>query len=130
MQNQNQSQTPKNDVFPDRRIVVTNALSLSMFTKQYMALYIVRTSLKSLPNFVKTVTRHTSVEFTHYIRHKATLEVVRKYLPQLSPEPNTDTYTYKPGDIIIVVALKTPQRGQEVQQINEDDLDVALIEVV
>ena len=89
-----------------------------------------RTSLNSLSSFIETITRHASVEFTHYIRHKATLEVVRKYLPQLSPEPNASAYVYKPGDIIIVVALKTPQRGQEVQQINENDLDVAIVEVI
>jgi protein involved in polysaccharide export with SLBB domain len=44
-------------------------------------------------------------------------------------QPNAGLYQYQPGDVIYVVVLNAPQRGQEAQQISENDITVYNISI-
>jgi hypothetical protein len=55
----------------------------------------------------------------NYIRHESTIRVLSKLL-NVELKPNTGLYTYKDGDILIIVTLKKPPRGQEVEVKSED----------
>ena len=59
----------------------------------------------------------------HYIRHPATIAALRSFGAPLSEAPSTGLYQYTDGDIIIVVTLRQPQRGVEVQQVRPEDLE-------
>jgi len=58
-------------------------------------------------------------------------EVTVKLLSQLLGKeltPNSGLYTWQEGDILIVVGLKRPVRGQEMQ-VTIDDLDLVMVRV-
>jgi len=59
----------------------------------------------------------------HYIRHNATIQALRSLGIPLSETPNAGLYSYSPGDVIVVVTLRNPARGQEVSQIAPQDLE-------
>jgi len=102
------------------RIAILNALPLNAFSSMNdFKLRVRRISLAELQNL--------KGQIVHYIRHPATVELLRRYLPL--QEPNAGLYVYQPGDVIVVVTLRQPQRGQEVVELHESDLDVYLIEV-
>jgi len=121
---------------PRARVVVVNALALSMFPRAQFTLRVTRIQPGAVANAVANAVERLKalgfqdVEYVHYIRHPATLETIRRHLPGLPQVPNAGLYIYKPGDVIVVVALKAPQRGQEVQEVREEDLDIALVEVL
>ena len=64
----------------------------------------------------------------NYIRHPSTVRILNEVLG-LDLQPSTSLYQYQPGDIIIVVGLRRPVRGQEVE-VRPEDLDVAIVEKV
>jgi hypothetical protein len=44
--------------------------------------------------------------WTHFIKHERTLEVLRTEFTKLPPAPNRESYTYVPGDILLVAVLR------------------------
>jgi hypothetical protein len=69
-------------------------------------------------------------EVVHFIRHTATIAALRTVGIPLPEQPNAGLYTYRGGDIIIVVTLRTPQRGQEAQQVRPEDLETWVVQVL
>jgi hypothetical protein len=69
-------------------------------------------------------------ELVHYVRHEATLRVISRELGIPLPEPNSDLYTYRDGDVLVIVTLKNPLRGREVQQVNIGDLEFWVVTVL
>jgi len=65
---------------------------------------------------------------THYIRHPATIQVLRELGIPLGM-PSTDLYRYRNGDILVVITLSSPQRGQEVQ-VRPEDLAVWIVRII
>jgi hypothetical protein len=69
-------------------------------------------------------------ELVHYIRHPATIQALRQARIPLSEQPNSGLYSYSPSDIIVVVTLRTPARGQEHVQVNINDLESWIVTVL
>jgi hypothetical protein len=65
----------------------------------------------------------------HYVRHPATLALLRQHFPELPETPSTGLYTYQPGDIMVIVTLRSPARGQEVATVRPEDLDIIVARV-
>ena len=69
-------------------------------------------------------------QLIHFIRHPATITALRQLGIPLSEQPNSGLYSYDAGDIIVVVSLRAPQRGQEQQQVNISDLEAWIVSVL
>ena len=70
----------------------------------------------------------TTASVESYIRHPATLQIVSRYVPNITS--SAALYAWKPGDTIVVVTLRSPVRGAEVTELKEEDLDIRLVEVL
>jgi len=69
-------------------------------------------------------------EVVHFIRHHATIAALRQLGVPLSEAPNAGLYSYQPGDVVVVVSLRNPVRGQEVQQVRPEDLEIWIVAVL
>ena len=103
------------------RLVILNALPLNAFNAEELTLRVRRIGFGELPRLAGS---HDSV--IHYIRHQATISLLSKYMP-ISNTPNPGLYRYEPGDTLLVVVLKAPQRGQEVSNLTEGDVELYLV---
>jgi len=105
------------------RYVFLNSLPLNAFDKPFMQLLVTKVD----PNYVKLLIQYDdNVEC--YIRHKATVDIINKLL-ELDLKPSSELYKYRDGDVLIIVSLKKPVRGQEINNITIDDLDIRMVEV-
>ncbi|GAB6944194.1 hypothetical protein [Vulcanisaeta sp. JCM 14467] len=104
------------------RLVILNALPLNAFGAGEFMLRVRRVGFGELPALAGA---HGSV--IHYVRHRATVSLLSKYLP-LNPSLNPDKYEV--GDTLLVVVLKSPQRGQEVDTLTEGDVELFLVSLV
>jgi hypothetical protein len=93
------------------RVVGLDVLSLRMFTP--MGQYILQMTpatapaeLRVLLNSYLTEIGTRSAVWTHHIRHKQTLDVLRAEFPELPPKPNYAPYKYRSGDVLLVAVLK------------------------
>ena len=119
MQVQETVQTP-----PRERVVFLNALPLNAFgDMESFALNVARAELEELRKF----SHHGNM--VNYIRHPATVSLLRRYVANL-PEPAQGLYRYSAGDVLVVVTLKSPQRGAEAQQVSEQDVVVHVVTVL
>jgi hypothetical protein len=117
-----QIQTPKGD------IVFLGALPLNALPRRVLNLSIMPVTLRDL---VVWVDRRISEGYrlTHYIRHVGTIAALRALGIPLDERPNIDLYKYKEGDILVIVSLKTPPRGQDVIEVAPQDLEVWLVHI-
>jgi len=103
------------------RVVLTNAFAMSMLKNPREAIVqFRRISLEEL----RELARYNVV---NYIRHPSTLSVVSDIIGR-QLEVNSGNYVYHVGDVIIMITLATPQRGQEAQ-VKPEDLVVYQISV-
>jgi len=109
------------------KIVFLNALPVNAFPDEPMTLFMMPVTLQQLQRFVDIAITREGLVPVHYIRHAATLELVRKYVPQLPEQPNTGLYRWESRDVMVVITLRSPQRGVEAQQVTEGDLDVRIV---
>ena len=103
-------------IFP--RVVLLNALPLSAIPKEayYFDILCKRTSIEAIVDVVRN-----SFKVENYIRHESTVKLLSKLL-NIDLKQSSDLYTYKKGDVLVIVTLKKPVRGQEVE-VKEEDLD-------
>ena len=80
------------------------------------------TNIVSLAMWLNHMARQ-GYEIVHFIRHPATVQLLRDLGAPIPEAPNTGLYQYADGDVLIVVTLKSPQRGGEVQQVRPEDLE-------
>jgi hypothetical protein len=66
----------------------------------------------------------------HYIRHPATITALRQLGIPLSEQPNSGLYQYTAGDVLVVVTLRAPVRGQEQAQVSASDLEAWIVAVL
>jgi hypothetical protein len=66
-------------------------------------------------------------EVVHYIRHPATIAALRSLGVPIDERPSAGLYQYANGDIMVVVTLRQPQRGQETQHVGPEDLDIRIV---
>lgn len=102
------------------RLVVLNALPLNAFDAKEFTLRVRRVGFGELPRLAGS---HSVI---HFIRHQVTISLLSKYLP-LDPSPNPGLYRHEPGDTLLVVVLRAPQRGQEVGNLTEGDVELYLV---
>jgi Domain of unknown function (DUF1874). len=107
-------------ILSNKRVILLNALPIQAFKHTYFTIACKRTSLEA----VKDIVTHSSI-LENYIRHEATIRALNEAF-NLSLTPNPGLYEYSSDDILVIVTLKTPRRGVELQQLTIDDLDFTL----
>jgi len=108
------------------RLIFAPPLPLNAFPYQTFTINVRRLSIEELEEVVNCY-RQQGAEIKNYIRHPSTVRLLNEVLG-LDLQPTTSLYQYQPGDIIIVVGLKRPVRGQEVE-VSIEDLDIAMISI-
>jgi len=113
-----------------RRIVFLNAMPLNSLPRSHLRLDVL--PVGNINELAAWVQRRPAEGFQliHYIRHTATIQALRSAGVPLSEQPNAGLYTYDAGDILVVVTLRNPSRGQEVQQVNISDLEAWIVAVL
>jgi hypothetical protein len=111
------------------RIAFLNALPLNSLPRRHIQVDILPVSLSELAQWVQRRLQE-GWQVVHYIRHGATVEALRSIGIPLDPQPNAGLYQHAPGDVLIVVTLRTPQRGQEQAQVRPEDLETWIVAVV
>ena len=106
------------------RLVLLNAFPLSAFPYDTFTALFRRTSIEELARDVATAT-----EVLCFIRHPATVATLQGLL-NVPLKPSAGLYEYREGDLVYVITLKTPTRGQEVAEVKPEDLDVTRVVVV
>jgi hypothetical protein len=100
------------------RLILLNAFPVNAIPFDTFTALFKRTSIEELARDVAT-----APEVLCYIRHPATVATLQSLL-NVPLRPSSELYRYREHDIIYVVTLKTPQRGQEVAEIKLEDLDL------
>jgi hypothetical protein len=118
-----------NQQAPRGRIVFLNALPLNALPRSHLRLDVLPVSISDLARWVQRRAAE-GYQLVHYIRHPATIQALRVADISLSEQPNSGLYSYSPGDVIVVVTLRMPQRGQEVQQVSPQDLEAWIVTVL
>ena len=109
------------------RLVFAPPLPLNAFPYNNFTISIRRIGVDELKQLVDRC-RQQGAEVRCYIRHPSTVRLLNQLLG-LNLEPSAELYQYQHGDIIVVIGLKKPVRGHEVE-VTVNDLDIALIEIV
>ena len=92
-----------------------------MFTGKEYTMYYKRISLEELKELAK------DADVINYVRHESTVKLLSSILgKQLTP--NAGLYQWVDGDILVVVGLKKPVRGQELE-VKPEDLDLVAVYV-
>jgi hypothetical protein len=112
---------PANQQAPRGRIVILNALPLNALPRAHLELDVLPVSIQDLVQWVQRRLQEGWL-LIHYIRHPATIQALRASGIPLPPEPNSNLYAYQPSDVIVVVTLRAPQRGQDLQ-VSPQDLE-------
>jgi hypothetical protein len=110
------------------RIVFLNALPLNALPRRHIQLDVIPVALQELTGWVQRRLQE-GYEVIHFIRHSATVQALRSIGIPLS-EPNVGLYAYSHGDLLVIVTLRSPVRGQEATQLSPQDLEAWLISVV
>jgi hypothetical protein len=111
------------------RIVILNALPLNAMPQRHMQLDVIPVSMTDLVQWVQRRLQE-GFQLIHYIRHPATIAALRAAGVPLQEQPNAGLYAYQPSDVIVVVTLRNPPRGQEVVQVFPQDLEAWIVAVI
>jgi hypothetical protein len=104
------------------RTVLLNALPLNSIKYSRFNIYCRRTTLQSIADIVKH-----SLKVENYISHESTARFLSRALG-LKIHPSCELYEYRDRDIMIIVTLKKPVRGTEVE-VEEEDLEYFICSV-
>ena len=107
------------------RIVILNALPLNAFPTS-MTFYVKRIDIFDLIQSIAFHAAHGVDRIESYIRHKSTLEIIKKWLNVINVNivEKNELYKYQDNDVIFVVTLKKLVRGKEIENITIDDLEI------
>jgi hypothetical protein len=120
--------TAQNQAGRPGRMVLLNALPLNSLPRRRVRLDIEPIQIAHLADWMqRKLLEGYTVE--HYIRHASTIQVLRRDLGIMLSEANAGLYEFRQGDVLVVISLKTPQRGQEVQQLGIQDLEAWVVVV-
>ncbi|RLG84700.1 MAG: hypothetical protein DRO39_07245 [Thermoprotei archaeon] len=109
------------------RLIFAPPLPLNAFQGKTISIKVRRLSIEELRHLVEQY-KQQGVEIMNYIRHPSTVRILNEVLG-LDLQPSSELYQYQQGDIVIVVGLRRPVRGQEVE-VTVNDLDIAIISIV
>jgi hypothetical protein len=105
-----------------KRVVFVGGIAPSMFPNyKELTLYYRRVGIDELKELVK------DAEVLNYVRHESTVKVLSEILGKLLT-PSAELYVWREDDILVVVGLKKPVRGQEVE-VSAEDLDLVVVRV-
>jgi len=104
------------------RIVLLNAFPVNAIPYE---LFTASFRLLTLDDFIRELVNHAVSNRTivNYIRHESTIKLIQSRLGnvKIDLKPSNELYRYSEDDIIYVISLKKPIRGQEVE-VKEEDL--------
>jgi len=105
------------------RKVLVNAFSVSMlkFVREATVRFR-RLSVEEVRDLLR------EGEIVNYVRHAGTVQVIQELINR-QLVPNSGIYVNQPNDVVIMVVLNAPQRGQEVTP-KLEDLSFFLVEVI
>jgi hypothetical protein len=112
---------PKPRIETKKRIILVGGVAPSMFTGSEYTMYYKRISLEELKELVM------NAEAVNFVRHESTVKFLSQILNR-NLQPNPGLYTWREGDDLVIVGLKKPVRGQEME-IKPEDLDLVLVRV-
>jgi len=118
VQTQTKTTTPQTS---QKRIILVGGVAPSMFTGREYTMYYKRISLEELKKLAK------DAEVINYVRHESTVKLLSQALGK-PLTPNAGLYQWVDGDILVVVGLMKPIRGQEVE-VKPEDLDLVAVYV-
>ena len=118
-----------NQQAPRGRVVILNALPLNALPRSHLRVDILPVSISELAGWVQRRVQE-GWQLVHFIRHPATIAALRSAGIPLPETPNAGLYQYDAGDIIVVVTLRAPQRGQEQAQVSPHDLEAWIVTVL
>ena len=113
-----------------RRAVFLNALPLNALPRAHLELDVL--PVGNIYELAQWVQRRLQEGFqlVHYIRHPATIAALRALGIPLSEQPNSGLYVYQHNDVIVVVTLRNPTRGQEQNLVRPEDLEAYIVTVL
>jgi hypothetical protein len=117
------------ELAPRGRVVFLNALPLNALPSAHLELDVLPINVFDLAQWVQRRLQE-GYALIHYIRHPATIATLRALGVSLSGQAINGLYSYEPGDIMVVVALRSPARGQEQTQVQPEELDVRIVTVL
>jgi len=108
-------------------VVILNALPLNAVSKKTAVIYCEQLSLGE---FVKAFKNYATKakEVKCYVRHQGTVALLNKMLG-VNLIPSDGLYNYEDDDIMFIITLKRPARGQEVTEVKLEDLDIRLVTI-
>jgi len=118
MQPQSKTQTTQNK----NRIVLVGGLAPSIFENyKELIIYYKKISLDELRELAR------NAEVLNFVRHESTVKLLSQVLGK-DLTPSSGLYQWLKGDVLVVVGLRKPIRGQEVE-VKADDLDIVLCKI-
>jgi hypothetical protein len=106
-----------------KRDILLNALPLNAIEGERFNLTVIRITPYYLIGSLKE-DMEKGVEVVNYIRHPATVSLLNTH--GLNLVPSSGLYSYRAGDVLFIVTVKTPVRGQEVE-VKFEDLDCFIV---
>jgi hypothetical protein len=117
---------------PSVRLVFLNALPINAFKSPPLppkfTLHIYKTDIYMLKTIIDDIVKPWNIPIINYIRHEATIKYLNSKLG-LNLVANAGVYEYQGGDGLVIVTLRNPQRGKEVLEISDNDVDLYYVEV-
>jgi hypothetical protein len=105
------------------RLVFLNALPLNSISLSRFCVEVKRIIDVEFLRFIVREAKSINAEIINFIRHEATVKLLNQ-LFNLDLKPESGLYQWRKGDELIIVTLKKPIRGQEIQELTLDDLDL------
>jgi|GEM_PF-3600049 len=105
------------------RYVFLNGLPLNALPEKPIVLKVTPLTPEQLKEMVPKMKQIVS-----YVRHPATVRLLNGL--GLSLEASSGLYKYEKGDVIIVVSLRRPVRGAEIENVTINDLLIHKVEVI
>jgi len=109
-------------------VVFLNALPVNAFPRKLATLHLEPACMDTLTEWIQLKLKE-GCGLVHYIRHPATVQLLRQHGIPLPEAPSAELYRWQPGDVLVVVTLKAPQRGTDVTELKPSDLDVRIVHV-
>jgi hypothetical protein len=110
------------------RVVYLNALPLNALPRRQVTLDVLPVSINELAVWTQRRVAE-GMRLVHYIRHVSTINTLRSAGIPLPEQPNSGLYSYNRGDVLVVVTLRSPTRGQEAI-VSIEDLDAWIVTVL
>ena len=111
-----------NEIAFKNQIIFLNAFPINAFMGKNAVLRVMHCgALKDIYDTIKTVINNNNV--INFISHESTAKA-------LGLNPNKALYSYRDGDVIIIVTLNKPLRNVVDMQVTVNDLDVYLVKAI